>query len=269
LFIDIHSHILPGIDDGARDEDTAIKMLRVADANRTGHIFATPHYIPGHTSYTPAYIAEKCVELQRYAESEGLNIKILPGCEVFISPDLPDLYKKGKLLTLNNSSYMLIELPMLSIPSYTDTVLFNLQVNGIKPIIAHPERNSVIRRNPDILRDMAGRGILAQVNAGSIVGMYGKQVEKAALKLIGAGLIHFVASDAHSERKRSPILNKTIDIIEKEYGSEIANTLFVKNGMAVINNADITVIEPIRNENAFKKALRKAVSCIRRKKGEV
>lgn len=235
MYIDIHSHIIPGIDDGARNESVALKMLKMAQQSGTGHIIATPHYVYGNTRYGFATIIEKCEALNRLAASAGINITVYPGCEVFITPELIELYEQGLIGTLANSCYMLVEFPMMSIPSYTDNVLYNLQLKGITPIIAHPERYSEIQYDSERLKSFIDRGILAQVNSGSITGVYGREAKKTVMRLIKEGLVQFVASDAHSASGRNPDMSKAAAIIEKKYGSKIRNDLFSLNPTKIIN----------------------------------
>lgn len=244
MFTDIHSHILPAVDDGAVDEKTAAGMLRMACAGGTSHIIATPHFIAGAVENPSALVREKCLELQGLADREGISISIHPGAEVFISPDIPELFDKGVICTLNDSSYILLELPMSGIPVYTEDILYELQLKGLTPVIAHPERNRDIFLNPGILAGMVNRGILAQVNSGSITGLYGRKIRRAALRLIKKGLIHFVASDAHTCRLRSPLLSKAAAVVRRKFGGNTAESLFYKNGITLLENA----IVPIDNK---------------------
>ena len=198
MYTDIHSHIISGIDDGAKDMDTAVRMLRMAAADGTAHIVATPPFIFENMQTSPEVIVQKTDELQKLALREGINLAIHPGCEVFLCPEVPELYEKGLIRTVGDSSYILIELPAMSVPAYTDQVLYELQLKGLIPVIAHPERNMEITGRPEILADMVRRGMLTQVNSGSINGIFGKETKKAALRFIGAGWVQFVASDAHT-----------------------------------------------------------------------
>jgi len=241
LYVDIHSHIIPGLDDGARDYNETMDILRMASENGTVHIIATPHFISETIKNDSGLIHEKTVELQNLANSEEFSISIHTGAEVFLSPDIPELLDKGVICTLNDSSYILVELPMSGLPVYTNDILYNLQLKGLIPIIAHPERNRDISRNPDILAKMVKRGILAQVNAGSITGLFGREVRNTTMKLIRSGLIQFVASDTHTCRGRSPKLAKAADIVKRKFGQEMAESLFYKNGMAVLKNETIPI----------------------------
>jgi protein-tyrosine phosphatase len=235
LYIDIHSHVIPGIDDGARNEAIALEMLAIAKKSGTGHIIATPHYVYGNTRYGFATIIEKCNSLNRLAASAGIDITVYPGCEVFITPELIELYEQGLIGTLADSCYMLVEFPMMSIPPYTDNVLYKLQLKGVIPIIAHPERYTEIQRQPDILESFIDRGILAQVNSGSITGIYGRESKKTAMRLIKEGLVQFAASDAHSASGRNPDMSKAAALVEKHFGTKTRNELFTFNPLKIIN----------------------------------
>ena len=241
MYVDPHTHIIPGIDDGAIDIRAASEMLRIASAGGTAHIIATPHFISGSIENDASLIREKCGELQRLANNEGLDIVIHPGSEVFISPDIAELYEKGIICTLNDSSYILIELPVAGIPIYVDELLYQLQLIGLTPILAHPERNRELQRDSDILVNLVKRGILAQVNSGSITGVFGKKVYKTVMWFIRMGLIQFVASDAHNCGRRSPELVKAEAIVRRRFGHDTAVRLFSQNGLEVLKNGIVPV----------------------------
>lgn len=235
MYIDIHSHILPGIDDGGKDKAMALDMLKIAQRSGTGHIIATPHYVLGNTRYGFDNIIEKCEHLNSLAAGADIKITVYPGCEVFINSELLELYEQGLIGTLAGSSYMLIEFPMMSIPPYTDDVLYNLQLKGISPIIAHPERYIEIQHKPKLMEAYIARGILSQVNSGSITGIYGMKAKRAAMRLIKEGWVQFVASDAHSNNIRNPNLADAAAIVEKKFGLKMREDLFTQNALKIIN----------------------------------
>lgn len=254
MMVDLHTHILPGIDDGAGDTAISFDMLRIAAASGTTCIFATPHFIPGSLENDRTFVIKKYEELLKAAAEKTYGIKILPGSEVFISPDVPALFGEGKICTLNHSSYLLVEFPMMSIPSYAGDILYQLQLKGCCPIIAHPERNREIAANPGILYDFVRRGILSQVNSTSLTGVYGKKVRETAFTLLRHNMVHFVASDAHTCHGRSPKLARARELVEAAEGSDTAVRLFETNGLAVEKNVHIEVPEPepVRNDKSFK-----------------
>jgi protein-tyrosine phosphatase len=236
VYIDIHSHIIPGVDDGVRDEAMSLKMLRIAHDCGTRHIIATPHYFYGNTRYEFADIKEKCEHLNNIAKNAGLNITVYPGCEVFITPEIVELYDQGLIGTLAGSCYMLIEFPRMSIPPYTDTVLYHLQLKGITPVIAHPERYIEIQQKPELMGAYVERGILLQANSRSITGMYGLKAKRTVMRLIKEGWVHFVASDAHSANSCNPDLANAAARIEKKFGLKMRESLFTLNALKIFEH---------------------------------
>ena len=251
--IDLHSHVLPGLDDGAQDIDTSILMLDMAVKAGTTHIFATPHYIKDDLENNSGLVRNTINTVNEIIRLKGIDIKVMSGNEVFICPELPFLVSTGEVCTLNDSSYVLVELPMLDIPLYTKDVIFNLKLKGYTPIIAHPERNKKIYSNLNIVYDLVQCGALMQINSTSINGMFGSEIKKAAFELISHNLAHFVASDAHTLRGRSPKLSKCREQVAERFGKDIADMLFVENGRSVIENKQIIIREPkrIKNKNNF------------------
>jgi protein-tyrosine phosphatase len=247
--VDIHCHILPGIDDGAQDIETSSRMLKIAANEGTSHIIATPHFIHAAIDNNAAVVGKSHKELEKLAENENMDIKIYPGNEVFLSPEIPELIGKHQICTLNGSYYILIEFPMMSIPVYTKEILYQLRLDGYTPIIAHPERYGEIAKDPNILNDFIERGALIQVNSTSLIGIYGDRIKRLSMTLLKHGMVHFVASDAHTCRGRSPKLKKCRGIVDSEMGREMSDTLFEINGFAVIENREIKVAEPERVSN--------------------
>lgn len=245
MLIDIHCHVIPNIDDGADNISTSLEMCKIAQEDGIYGIIATPHYIYGVFDNERDLVCAKVIELNNNLKEKDINIDIYPGCEAFIFPELPKLVEEGKVCTLNNSQYVLIELPMESIPKYTDNVIYQLKLSGYTPIIAHPERNAVINSYPDVLFNLISRGALSQVNASSLAGLFGKNVMKTAATLLRHNMVHLIASDAHTIGGRAPILSNAIDKIEKLVGQETLLKI-VKNGEAILNNQSISIEEPIR-----------------------
>lgn len=251
MFVDIHSHILSNLDDGAANIETSMSMLKMSVQNNVKSIIATPHFIPGTLEQKTDVINKSCKDLNDKASTKGMSIDILPGCEVFITPEIVSLLKDGVIPTLNNSTYVLVEFPLMLIPTFAGDVLYSMQINGFRPILAHPERNSEIIKNPDILYKLVERGILAQINASSITGNFGKEIAKKSLGLIKNKLVHFVASDAHTMNKRSPDLTKAASIVEKKFGKDTVDLLFKTNGSKVIDNKPIETENPVRIKRFF------------------
>lgn len=244
MLIDIHCHVLNGIDDGAKDMDAALAMCRIAAEDGTDGIIATPHYIHGSINNTRDIVQQKVVDLNSCLKEQNININIYPGCEAFICPELPQLVREGHVCTLNNTKYILIELPMASMPEYTIDVIYKLKLDGYTPIIAHPERNAVIGKDPNILIDLISRGALSQANTTSIRGLFGKDIMETSVTLLKHNMVHFIASDAHTVGGRSPKLSSAMSIIENKVGNETLQNI-IKNNRAVLNGESIEIEEPI------------------------
>ncbi len=202
--IDLHSHILPRVDDGAKDERTALAMLAAAAAGGTRAIVATPHVIGG--DWLPQWedIVAGCQRLTALAASGGIRLAIHPGAEVAVHPDLLPLLTLPGQYCLGGSRYILLELPASHIPAYADEFFFTLQTRGFLPVIAHPERNAELARRPDYLYAWVERGMLVQINAASLTGHMGERVGKFAARLVAERLVHCLGSDAHGLRVRHP-----------------------------------------------------------------
>jgi protein-tyrosine phosphatase len=213
--IDFHSHILPGVDDGSKDIPMSLEMLKLAEEEGTTYICATPHYINREICIDRKSYETKFEELKKAVEAENIKVTLVPGQEVYMDPSIPKLYCEGKIWGLNYGTYMLIELPMQQFPIYTEAVFYELRLLGITPIIAHPERNLVIMRDYKRLQGIVEQGALAQVNAGSLRGAYGRDIKEFAEELAVMNLIHLVGSDAHDDKRRTAKIRAGFEAIEE------------------------------------------------------
>ncbi|MHB1407715.1 MAG: tyrosine-protein phosphatase [Desulfitobacteriaceae bacterium] len=196
--IDLHSHILPGLDDGASVMDQTLLMLKQLTAAGFHTVYATPHVVEEQSFLRPERIVAAVDAVKSAAAEQEIEIEILAGAEVLIFPDLIKWLQAGQLVTLGNEGkYLLLELPMLSIPAYTDKVFFDLQVNGVTPILAHPERHALLGQDPEHLLAWVNKGILFQLDLRSLTGRYGPDVRHTALNIVRSGLVHFIGSDIH------------------------------------------------------------------------
>jgi len=230
--IDIHSHPLPGVDDGARSFEVAVSMCRIAAADGVTHLVATPHSNYSYT-FDPDINRQLLAELQAKV---GERPKLLLGCDFHLSYDnIQICVQNSKDFTINGTSYLLVELPDQFFPDHLDQVYYDIQVAGLKPIITHPERNPLLQRKPELLENWVSIGCLVQVTAQSYTGGFGTKARKYAEKLLDAGSVHFFASDAHDVRRRPPLLSRCYRKVANEKGKEIADLLLQKNPEAVIN----------------------------------
>ncbi|KUP04308.1 tyrosine protein phosphatase [Bacillus coahuilensis m2-6] len=236
--IDIHSHILPGIDDGAKTIEDSLDMARVAAREGIRSIIATPHHQNGQWNNERDRILLKVEEVNQAIVKEGIDVKILPGQEVRLYGELLGDLAQGTLQTLNSSSYLFIEFPSSSVPRYAKQMLFDLQLQGITPVIVHPERNAELIERPSKLYDFVNNGALTQVTAASVAGAFGKKIQKFSFDLVKANLTHFVASDAHNTTTRGFKMSEAFDLIEKKFGPD-AVYFFKENAELLVDGQNV------------------------------
>lgn len=242
--IDIHCHILPGVDDGAKDYVESIGMAKHAARKGIKVIFATPHHKNGWHENKKNRILAKVNMLNSKLRKKRVPIKVLPGQEPRIYGELLEDYKAGKILTLNNQNkYLLIELPDSHVPAYAEKLLFNLQLEGITPIIVHPERNVQIRKNPDILYRLVMNGAATQITASSLLGKKGREIKKFSFKLIQHHLTHFVASDSHHLSRSGFMLGEAYEVINQKFGKKFSD-IMKNNAESILLGKEIIKEEP-------------------------
>ncbi|MDD4767680.1 MAG: phosphotransferase [Desulfotomaculaceae bacterium] len=228
--IDIHTHILPALDDGAGSLEESLAMGRLAAADGIRMMVATPHVITGLYPHSRETILAAVAQLRQAFADNGIPLTILPGAEYRLEPDLPQRLSRGELLTINDGGrYLLVELPADFVPAPTGQVFYELQLQGVTPIIAHPERNTAMARKPALLHELAGRGALVQITGGSLTGRLGPAAAATARTLLQQGCAHFIASDAHSSTKRAPVLSDAVKEAARLTGLDEAQTLTTEN----------------------------------------
>jgi protein-tyrosine phosphatase len=233
-FFDVHCHLLPGIDDGAKDWETSLAMARQAAAEGIGTIVATPHQLGRYEGNTREQILELTAEAQERIERAGLPLTILPGADVRIQENLPDLVRDGKVLTLaDRRLHVLIELPHEHILPL-GKLIHELRRQGIDCILSHPERNGQLQQNPELLRPWVQQGCLIQVTAGSITGHFGAEPRRLTRWLFGENMVHLVATDAHDPAHRPPLLRQAFKTVCRWAGLPQAELAFSRNPKAVV-----------------------------------
>ena len=238
--IDIHSHILPGIDDGSKNINMTLQMIKIAEKSGTTDIVATPHFCRGYGETHYDEVKNLVGEFNKLAKGEGLDINIHYGQEVYYSEQIINDYKSGLIGTINDSRYMLIELPMRSFDSNILEVIYELQVKGVIPILAHPERYRPIIEKPERINKFIKEGFLFQMNSGSIEGQFGNSVKKTAEILLDNNIYNFIGSDAHNDTNRCTGIDRGIELAKKK--SKINEELFRESGRRLLNNEDIEFI---------------------------
>jgi len=219
--IDIHCHILPSLDDGAKDINESVEMAREAVKEGIDTIIATPHHKNGRYDNNKQRIIEEVTKLNEVLQRERIPLNILPGQETRIFGEFLEDEELIHILPLNQTQYVFVELPSGHVPRYTDRLLFDIQLKGFTPIIVHPERNTEIITNPDILYNLVKKGALTQVTASSVAGFFGKKIQKFSTQLIEANLTHFLASDAHNVNNRTFKMMDALDIVESKFGNDM------------------------------------------------
>jgi protein-tyrosine phosphatase len=237
--IDIHSHILPGIDDGARTMKDSIDMAKLAVSEGIHTIIATPHHMNSHYENPKSDILKLVDQVNEELKKQQIDLLVLPGQECRIYGELIEDYRNGDLLPLNkHSQYIFIEFPSNSVPRYTDRLFYELQNEGLIPVIVHPERNVEITARPDKLYNLVKNGAVTQITASSLTGHFGKNIQKFSRQLIEANLTHFVASDAHNVTNRAFKMDEALDLIEEKYGIDMVY-YFTENAELLIDGKNI------------------------------
>ncbi len=244
--IDIHSHILPKVDDGSNSIEMSISMAKQYIESGIKEVIATPHFI--EDSFNKDLKAnKKALEyLNEQLKNNNIPLKVYLGNEIYASMTTIEDVISGKASSLNNSKYILMELPMYDIPIYFEDLIYGLLLKGYTPIIAHPERNSRIMDEPNILYNFIEKGALAQLNLPSLEGMYGKSVQSCAKILLEHKMIHFVGTDAHTNRTRSPKVSEAINKLKKIVGEEEFTKITSTHGQLVIQNQIIIIDQPLK-----------------------
>ena len=242
--VDIHSHILPLLDDGSYALEESIVMLQKSIASGVDAIVATPHLYPGRYMASTLDRDQALAELQAEVKQQQLQIEIFPGRECFFAPEIYDHEKDiGKLTITDNGRYLLIESPMQEIPQYVDQMIFDLRMKGITPIIAHAERYHDVIETPNLLHKYIQMDCLIQVNVGSLLGESGGRIQRTANILLEHRMGHIVASDMHT-RTSTPLgegLEALIEIVGKEEGLRLVE----ERPRAVIENLPVRCPDPL------------------------
>jgi protein-tyrosine phosphatase len=229
--IDLHAHILPGIDDGPRSLEEALEMARLAVADGTTTLVATPHLfrrksVEFHNLNHPDDIRQAVARFNEKLAEEQIDLTVLPGCEIPLFTEIIKFIDDQRILTINDTErYICLEMPDTVIPPATDDIIFQLNSRGITPIITHPERNLVFYEMPDKLRRFISLGCLAQITARSLTRGFGWGVARFTRRLVRDGLIHLMASDAHNVAKRPPVMGDALKKLEKMVGERRARDM--------------------------------------------
>ncbi|MFO7878354.1 MAG: CpsB/CapC family capsule biosynthesis tyrosine phosphatase [Desulfovermiculus sp.] len=244
--IDIHCHILPGIDDGPAEESEALEMARLAVEDGITDIICTPHHLPGLYPTSPEHIHAAVRLLQKDLNAANIPLTLHPGMEVHISAADPELVHQGKLLSLNRQgNALLVELPHQLVPPNVDTLFWSFITNRIRPVLAHVERYPALLADPSVLAGWARMGVMSQITASSLLGRFGPEVEDFAWQLIEHNLAHIVATDAHSADFRRPHMREAAQEIQNRFGRQTRLDMTQSTPLALLQGVPIDLPDPL------------------------
>lgn len=235
--IDLHCHILPGIDDGAEDLSVSLEMARALVADGVSVVACTPHILPGLYHNSGPQIRAAAAELQRQLDAAAIPLRVVTGADNHVVPDLAAGIRSGHLLTLADSRYVLVEPPHHVAPPHIEELFFNLLITGYVPILTHPERLSWIKTHYAMFQRLAQAGVWMQVTAGSLTGGFGSKAQYWAERMLDEGYVHILATDAHDVEMRPPNLSVGFERAAMRIGAEEAHHLVVIRPRGVIENA--------------------------------
>lgn len=233
---DIHSHILWGVDDGSKNLQMSIRMLKQAVASGTTDIILTPHNKPNRRNIYTTEIIDMISSLKSVCAEEGISINIYPGNEIYYRMDVCERIEIGKATTMVGSHYVLLEYNPMDDWGYIKQGVEDMLSEGYYPIIAHVERYTNVVSDKERIYELVNKGCYLQVNAGSIMGDFGFGTKSVARKLLKENLISFIASDAHDDKKRTPQMDKCIRYVEKKCGEQIARKIFEQNPVCILED---------------------------------
>lgn len=238
--IDLHSHILPGLDDGARNLEEAMEMARLAVESGVTAMAATPHC----TDRNARRVRAATLMLRDALQEAGIPLRLYMGMEIFGTPQTAALLREKKLFTINNSRYPLVEFSFPSGGKVQTQILQDMIRAGYRPLVAHPERYDSVRNDPELVNLWKKMGCLLQVNRGSLLGRFGSEPRQMALELVNRGFAAVVASDAHHHDMRTPWMQDVYKLLSREVSPLAADYLLLHNPRSILKNNPLPPAEP-------------------------
>ena len=245
--IDFHSHVLPNIDDGAKSVEETFNLIKEAQAAGFDKIISTSHYMEGYYEVNKSEICTWINAINEKLQSQNINTKLYIGNELYFSENIINLISEGKASTINNTDYVLFEIPLNSNPMNLYDIIYELIEHKYIPILAHPERYSSIQKEPTWVSELIEKGVLMQANFTSILGEYGDKAQLIVKKLLKNKMVHFLGSDVHKQNTIYPKISKALKEIETIIGSEKLKELTTINPEFVLENKRIDVDMPRKN----------------------
>ena len=253
VMVDLHCHLLPGIDDGSKSMEISLRLAREATENGVTHALLTPHHMNGRYVNHKQDVIQQTKKFQKRINDHNIPLTVFPGQEVRINGQLLEALDKDDILFADASNrYLMLEFPDDDVPYYTNQMIFELQQRGIIPVIVHPERNTRIMAKPDLIYQLLEKGCLSQITASSYVGTFGKKVENFSRQLIEAGQGYVFASDAHKLPGRKYEMSQAFEKLQREFGQNLVDH-YQYNARAIINGEDIQLndLRAIKDKKRF------------------
>lgn len=235
-FSDLHTHILPGVDDGAQELNEALEMVRIAWEDGTRLLFLTPHYRGSFKKHKPEYLRDSFDAFCRAVHAEFPEMQLVLGQEVHYQSDISERLDCGRVLTIGDSEYVLLEFRTNSLRNEIVRGVVDVARCGYIPIVAHAERYNAFRRDFSLVSEVLSHGALIQINADSVMGKHGFMVKHFCKKILKRENAHFIASDAHDTKMRVPMLGKCFTYVKRKYGEDYASRLFGRNAQIIVKS---------------------------------
>jgi protein-tyrosine phosphatase len=243
--LDLHSHLLPGLDDGASDLEQSLAMARVAVQDGIQGVVCTPHWVLGQYENERSRVLAAVKEFQARLDEHGIPLRLYPGAELRLDVSLLERLEGREVLTLNDTGrYVLLELPEDTLPRNLDDFFWDLHMRDMKPIISHPERNLAIQRDPPRLYEWVNMGILCQLTAASLLGRFGKEVQRFSVFLLEHRLVHCLVTDSHGIGRRTPRLSEACKVIKSMSGNRSDRILY-ENPERIVHGEPIAFEDPV------------------------
>lgn len=253
VMVDLHCHLLPGIDDGSKNMEISLRLAREATENGITHALLTPHHMNGRYINHKQDVIKLTTKFQEKLKKHGIPLTVFPGQEVRINGQLIEALDENDIIFADEGNrYLMLEFPDDDVPHYTNQMIFELQQRGIVPVIVHPERNTKIMAEPELLYQLLERGCLSQITASSYVGTFGKKVENFSKKLVANGQGYLFASDAHDLPGRRYEMRQAFAKLSQEFNKDLAER-YADNARAIINgeNVPINTIRELKKKKHF------------------
>lgn len=243
--IDLHTHILPGVDDGSPDLATSLEMARMAVGDGIQVMACTPHFMPGMYDNQADDIRRRVADFAQRLGDANIPLQVVVGADAHIRPDFLECLRDGRTLRLNDSRYVLFEPPHNIAPKRLEDLLFNIVASGFVPVLTHPERLKWIENQFSIFENLSRIGVWMQITAGSLTGRFGARPKYWAEKMLAQGMVHILASDAHNTKSRPPLMSEALAIAQSEVGLDEANNLVLVRPVNILDDLPANEQPPI------------------------